>query len=398
MASQDHISQDHIRNPIEWGWDQITLAALTVGALGRSLGGREQSRNAPLPAIRSVKAADLRDALARGLDDLGAYRTDVIFLCLIYPLAGIALAWMTFGYETLPLLFPLASGFALVGPVAAVGLYEMSRRREQGVPITWMDAFGVIGSPAFGAILVLGLVLLGIFLFWLVAAIVIFGLTLGPEPPTSIAAFASDVFTTRAGWTMILLGVGVGFLFAVLVLAISVVSFPLLLDRDVGLRTAVLTSVSAVTANPGAMALWGLIIAGGTVIGSIPAFLGLIIVMPVLGHATWHLYRKLVEPASQSVLTSVLNGKPVPENHGSAEKMAEITKGRFGFHRGGSEHEPPTATYIQIYVKSSALSRAPDLAISTHLTTEAEIDEFVDDALAELEQVRIDAKSDLAGA
>jgi len=398
MASQDHISQDHIRNPIEWGWDQITLAALTVGALGRSLGGREQSRNAPLPAIRSVKAADLRDALARGLDDLGAYRTDVIFLCLIYPLAGIALAWVTFGYETLPLLFPLASGFALVGPVAAVGLYEMSRRREQGVPITWMDAFGVIGSPAFGAILVLGLVLLGIFLFWLVAAVVIFGLTLGPEPPTSIAAFASDVITTRAGWTMILLGVGVGFLFAVLVLAISVVSFPLLLDRDVGLRTAVLTSVSAVTANPGAMALWGLIIAGGTVIGSIPAFLGLIIVMPVLGHATWHLYRKLVEPASQSVLTSVLNGKPVPENHGSAEKMAEITKGRFGFHRGGSEHEPPTATYIQIYVKSSALSRAPDLAISTHLTTEAEIDEFVDDALAELEQVRIDAKNDLAAA
>jgi uncharacterized membrane protein len=398
MASQDHISQDHIRNPIEWGWDQITLAALTVGALGRSLGGREQSRNAPLPAIRSVKAADLRDALARGLDDLGAYRTDVIFLCLIYPLAGIALTWVTFGYETLPLLFPLASGFALVGPVAAVGLYEMSRRREQGVPITWMDAFGVIGSPAFGAILVLGLVLLGIFLCWLVAAIVIFGLTLGPEPPTSIAAFASDVFTTRAGWTMILLGVGVGFLFAVLVLAISVASFPLLLDRDVGLRTAVLTSVSAVTANPGAMALWGLIIAGGTVIGSIPAFLGLIIVMPVLGHATWHLYRKLVEPASQSVLTSVLNGKPVPENHGSAEKMAEITKGRFGFHRGGSEHEPPTATYIQIYVKSSALSRAPDLAISTHLTTEAEIDEFVDDALAELEQVRIDAKNDLAAA
>jgi hypothetical protein len=261
-----------------------------------------------------------------------------------------------------------------------------------------MDAFGVIGSPAFGAILVLGLVLLGIFLFWLVAAIVIFGLTLGPEPPTSIAAFASDVFTTRAGWTMILLGVGVGFLFAVLVLAISVVSFPLLLDRDVGLRTAVLTSVSAVTANPGAMALWGLIIAGGIVIGSIPAFLGLIIVMPVLGHATWHLYRKLVEPASQSVLTSVLNGKLVPENHGSAEKMAEITKGRFGFHRGGSEHEPPTATYIQIYVKSSALSRAPDLAISTHLTTEAEIDEFVDDALAELEQVRIDAKNDLAAA
>jgi uncharacterized membrane protein len=399
MASQDHISEDHIRNPVEWGWDQLTLAALTVGALGRSLSGRDDSRNAPLPAVLNLKATDLRDALVKGLDDLGAYRTDVIFLCLIYPLVGIALAWVTFGYETLPLLFPLASGFALVGPVAAVGLYEMSRRREQGLAITWVDAFGVIASPAFGAILVLGLVLLGIFLLWLVVANVIYDGTLGPEAPASIAAFASDVFTTRAGWAMILVGVGVGFLFAVLVLAISVVSFPLLLDRDVGLRTAVLTSVKAVTENPGPMALWGLIIAGALVIGSIPAFLGLIIVIPVLGHATWHLYRKVVEPStSQLAITGVPNRKPVPQNRGSADEMAEITKGRFGYHRGGCEHEPPTAAYIQIYVKASVLSQAPDLAISTHLTTEAEIDDFVDDALTELEQVRIDAKKELAAA
>jgi uncharacterized membrane protein len=301
-------SQDHIRNPIEWGWDQITLATLTVGSLGRSLGGSEQSRNAPLPEVCRIKTADLRDVLFKGLDDFGAYRTDVIFLCLIYPLIGISLAWLTFGNESLPLLFPLASGFALVGPVAAVGLYEMSRRREQGIPTTWADAFGAIRSPGFGAILVLGLALLGIFLLWLLAANVIYHVTLGPEPPVSIAAFVRDVFTTSAGWAMIVVGVGVGFLFALLVLAISVVSFPLLLDRDVGLRTAVLTSISAVTANPGPMAVWGLIVAGGLVIGSIPAFLGLIIVMPVLGHATWHLYRKVVEPStSQSVLASVPN-------------------------------------------------------------------------------------------
>ena len=300
-------SQDHIRNPIEWGWDKITLAALTVGSLGRSLGGSEESRNAPLPAVYRIKVTDLRDAVVRGLDDFGAYRTDVIFLCLIYPLVGISLALLTFGYETLPLLFPLASGFALVGPVAAVGLYEMSRRREQGIPITWADAFGAISSPAFGAILVLGLVLLAIFLLWLLAANVIYELTLGPEPPVSIAAFVRDVFTTRAGWAMIAVGVGVGLLFALLVLAISVVSFPLLLDRDVGLRTALLTSIRAVTANPGPMAVWGLIVAGGLLIGSIPAFLGLIIVMPVLGHATWHLYRKVVDP---STLQSALAGAP----------------------------------------------------------------------------------------
>jgi uncharacterized membrane protein len=272
------------------------------------LEGSQASQEASLPAVCRIKAADLRDALVRGLDDFGAYRTDVIFLCLVYPLVGIALVWLTFGNEFLPLLFPLASGFALVGPVAAVGLYEMSRRREQGISITWADAFGAISSPAFGAILVLGMLLLAILLFWLLVATVIYQLTLGPEPPVSVAAFVRDVFTTRVGWAMIVVGVGVGFLFALLVLAISVVSFPLLLDRNVGLRTAVLTSISAVAANPGPMAVWGLIVASGLVIGSIPAFLGLIFVMPVLGHATWHLYRKVVAPStSQSVLTSVRN-------------------------------------------------------------------------------------------
>ena len=287
-------SQDHIRNPIEWGCDHIALAALTLGSLGRSLRGSQESLNTPLPAVCRIKVADLRDILIKGLGDFGAYRTDVIFLCLIYPVVGLMLAWLTFGQEMLPLLFPLASGFALVGPVAAVGLYEMSRRREQGVRITWLDAFGVIRSPGFGAILVLGLVLLAVFLLWLLAADVIYQVTLGPEPPVSIAAFARNVFTTSAGWAMIVVGVGVGFLFALLVLAISVMSFPLLLDRDAGLHTAVRTSVRAVAANPGPMAVWGLIVAGGLVIGSIPAFLGLIIVMPVLGHATWHLYRKVV--------------------------------------------------------------------------------------------------------
>ena len=174
---------DHIRNPVEWACDQIWLAALTVGSLGRSLRGSQKSRYASLPAVCRIKAADLRDVLVRGLDDFEAYRTDVIFLCLIYPVVGIALARLTFGYEMLPLLFPLASGFALVGPVAAVGLYEMSRRREQGIRITWVDAFSVIRSPGFGAILVLGLVLLAIFLFWLLAANAIYQLTLGPEPP-----------------------------------------------------------------------------------------------------------------------------------------------------------------------------------------------------------------------
>ena len=282
-----------IRNPIEWGYDQIRLTALAVGSAGRAVRGAAADRQA-LPTIHRIAAADLRDVLARGLDDFGAYRADVIFLCVIYPIVGLLLARLVVGYDILPLLFPIASGFALIGPVAAVGLYEMSRRREQGIAATWADAFAVARSPSYGAIVLLALLLLTIFLLWLGAAWTIYALTLGPAPPASIAGFLRDVLTTPAGWALIAVGIGVGFLFAVLVLAISVVSFPLLLDRDVGLVAAVQTSIRAVGANPGPMALWGMVVAGALVLGSLPAFLGLVIVMPVLGHATWHLYRKMV--------------------------------------------------------------------------------------------------------
>lgn len=284
----------HIRNPIEWAWDHVSDAAASVASLGHVLMGSAKARNAPLPTVRRIGLADLRDALAKGVDDFEAYRSDVIFLFLVYPVIGLVLAWLTVGNNLLPLLFPLASGFALLGPVAAVGLYEMSRRREQGAPVNWADAFGVTRSPAFGAMLLLGIGLLGIFLLWLATAYAIFHVTVGPEQPASIAAFARDVFTTGPGWWMIAAGMGAGFLFAVLVLTISVVSFPLLLDRDVGLYRAVITSVRAVAKNPGTMAAWGLIVACGLAIGSLPAFIGLIIVLPILGHATWHLYRKVV--------------------------------------------------------------------------------------------------------
>lgn len=283
-----------IRNPMEWSVDQLSTAARSA-ATEASLHGHGHARGMPLPAIRRIGIADLREALARGAGDLGAKRSDIIFLCLIYPLAGLVLARAASGYGMLPLIFPLVSGFALIGPVAAVGLYEISRRREEGQEVSWKDVFGVVHAPGFDALVGLGFVLLAIFVLWMLSAYGIFQATLGPNPPVSVSSFVHDVFNTSAGWRMIVVGIGVGFLFAVVVLAISVVSFPLLLERDVGLAGAVKTSVRAVQANPGPMAVWGMIVAGLLVLGALPGLIGLIIVLPLLGHATWHLYRRVVE-------------------------------------------------------------------------------------------------------
>jgi uncharacterized membrane protein len=283
-----------IRNPVEWGVDQVKHAGEALEEAAGAVRRAQSELHSPAPSVARIRAADLKEALAAGLDDFAASRTDVVLLCLVYPILGLILVRFASGHQMLPLLFPLASGFALVGPFAAIGLYEMSHRREQGAPIGWADAFGVIRAPAIASIVLLGVVLMAIFLLWLVAAEAIYRLTLGPEAPVSATAFIHDVLLTKAGWAMIAVGIGVGFLFAVVVLAIGAVSFPLLLDRAAGLDTAVATSVHAVLANPGPMALWGLIVAGGLVLGSIPFLLGLVVVLPVLGHATWHLYRRLV--------------------------------------------------------------------------------------------------------
>ena len=246
------------------------------------------------PAVRRIGASDLMQALTRGYNDFAAMPSHAVFLCVIYPLLGLLLIATTLGYS-MSLAFPLAAGFALIGPLAAIGLYELSRRREAGLDCSAGHVLDVLHSPSLAAIVALGILLMTIFLIWLAVAEAIYVANFGYGPPTSVPQFVDELFNTSAGWNLIIMGTGVGFLFAVLTLTISAVSFPLLLDRDVGAAVALLTSIRVVATNPVTMALWGLIVAALLVIGSVAFFLGLTVVIPVLGHATWHLYRKAVE-------------------------------------------------------------------------------------------------------
>jgi uncharacterized membrane protein len=245
--------------------------------------------------IRTIGLSDLHRALQLGWEDFKAVPSHAIILCVIYPVLGLVLARTVLGYSVLPLLFPLAAGFALLGPFAAIGLYELSRRREQGLDTSWQHAFDLLQAESFRPILALGLILLAIFGVWVAVAQAIYVAHFGYVQPESIGAFVRQVLTTKAGHRMILIGNGVGFLFALAAFAISVVTFPLLIDRNVSATVAAVTSVRTVLRNPLTMALWGLILAAALLIGSLPLFVGLAVVIPVLGHATWHLYRKVVE-------------------------------------------------------------------------------------------------------
>ncbi|GGJ35211.1 DUF2189 domain-containing protein [Neoroseomonas lacus] len=247
------------------------------------------------PVVRAIGFSDIRIALTKGYEDFMEMPTQLIFLGVIYPIVGFVAARAASGGALLPLLYPLVAGLSLMGPIAALGIYELSRRHEKGLPTTWLNTFDVLRSPAIGSIAALGVVMCVIFVAWLFAAQAVYRGTMGDELPDSFWALLGQVLTTGAGWSLILWGNMVGFFFALLILTLTVVSFPLLLDRNVGLRVAVRTSIRAVLRNPVPMAAWGIIVALLLALGCLPLFVGLAVVMPVLGHATWHLYRRVVD-------------------------------------------------------------------------------------------------------
>jgi uncharacterized membrane protein len=238
--------------------------------------------------------ADLRDAVAKGIEDFNAVPTHAVLLGVIYAVLGLIFFRLAFGYDVLPLVYPMLAGFALLGPFAAIVFYQLSRRREQGLDVSVGHLAEVFRSPSIGAIARLGFVLMVIFFAWLYAAQIMYAQIMGGAVPASLGEFARQILTTPAGWQLIVVGNAVGLVFAVVVLVISVVSFPMLVDRKVSAATAVRTSVRAVIASPAAMAVWGLFVAAALIVGALPLFFGLAVAFPVLGHATWHLYRKTV--------------------------------------------------------------------------------------------------------
>ncbi|MEP3274997.1 MAG: DUF2189 domain-containing protein [Stappiaceae bacterium] len=246
------------------------------------------------PKIRRISVADVVDALRLGLNDFWERPSHIVFLFLIYPLIGAVLIMWASGGNALQLIYPIMSGFALLGPFAAVSLYEISRRREQKLDTSWVHAFEVWKSPCVPAIAAVGAMLLVLYVAWLFSAQLIYQSLFGSEAPVALWTFVGEVLTTQRGWALIIVGNGIGFVFALVALATTVIAFPLLLDRDVGALLAVETSVKAMLANPVPMLLWGLIVTMGLLIGSLPFLVGLAIVLPVLGHSTWHLYRKAV--------------------------------------------------------------------------------------------------------
>jgi uncharacterized membrane protein len=250
--------------------------------------------------VRTITEADLRQSLRDGYADFMEKRGDLIFVGLLYPLIGICAAIAATGGSILPLLFPMLAGLSLLGPLVSTGFYQLAKRREAGIESSWWHFFDVINSPSREAILLVGIMLMAIFGAWLVSAGIIYALFFGTEPPATVGVLMTQAFTTSQGWAMILIGNTVGAMFAVIVLATSVVSLPMLIDKRIDAATAVRTSLKAFNANRAVLLRWGIRVGLLLVLGALPIFLGLAFVLPTLGYATWHLYTRLIDRSTIS--------------------------------------------------------------------------------------------------
>lgn len=245
----------------------------------------------PVPEVRRLGLADLRAALSGGWRDFTAAPAYGLFFASVYVAGGWLIVWALTAKGQMWWTLPAAAGFPILGPFIACGLYEVSRRREAGLPLSWGQVLGVILRQKDRQIPSIAAVIVVFFLFWNFLAHMIFALFLGLSTMTNITS-SLEVFLTPDGLLMLAVGTVVGAVFAAVLFALTVVSLPMLLARDVDFVTAMITSVSVVLNNPAVMLAWGGLIAVLLFAGMALWFLGLFVVLPVLGHATWHLYRR----------------------------------------------------------------------------------------------------------
>lgn len=243
----------------------------------------------PLPQIGKVTIFDILAALKAGVFDFRRAPQFGLFFSALYALVGWVLVTQGAGHVSWVLTVSL--GFPLVAPFAAVGLYEVSRRIEADLPLTWRDVLGVVWRERTRQIPWMGALIAIYFLFWTFLAHMIFAVFMGLSVMRNVTS-SVDMFLTPNGLTMVGTEIVIGGALAFLLFSMTVVSLPLLLEKEVDFVTAILLSLKTVTANFGVMVIWAAIIAVLTVAALVPAFLGLLIVLPVLGHATWHLYRR----------------------------------------------------------------------------------------------------------
>lgn len=247
------------------------------------------------PVVRNITASDIAEALAQGLRDFRAAPLWGLAFGAFYALGGLLIVLSATAFGAVYLAYPLAAGFALVGPFVAVGLYEVSRRLESGQAITVSGLWRCMtGRPEIGW---MAFVTLFIFIIWMYQVRLLIALLLGLNASfSSLKEFVSVLLTTSEGMLFLAIGNLVGGILSLVLFSLTVVSFPLLLDRDVDFVTAMITSVRAVVASPVAMIGWAAVIVVVLIASVVPSFLGLVITLPILGHTTWHLYRRIVVP------------------------------------------------------------------------------------------------------
>jgi len=249
----------------------------------------------PEPDVRAITVDDISAALSDGLRDFRAAPAFGLLIGAVYAIAGNVLFWVAASFDFLFLAYPLAAGFALVAPFAAVGIYETSRRLAIGGDVSIGALAGSVPPHARRELGYMALVTAFGMIAWVYAAGFVYALFFGISS-LGETDIVTAIVSTGLGIAFLVTGALIGAVMATVIFSVSVVSFPLLLDRDVDFITAMITSVKAVVVNPKTMIVWAAIVSGLMVLAVLPAFLGLFVVLPVLGHTSWHLYRKLVAP------------------------------------------------------------------------------------------------------